>query len=258
MGYPDNWDSLRREVYSRDDYTCQECGEKGGNGGSAELHAHHITPKSQAGGDEKTNLKTLCKSCHNDKHAHDITEKSSSTSKKSRQQPERDPLRDIADFIFSIPFATAVAIKDILSIVAPTMVVGLFLFCNALVTLVVIGSLGAETGLLVGVVFCSVMLIFAAADASMFPRKTLTAVLFIGVMSLASVRVNPSYTLNLGELFPIQTLFEFNVVITSIILLVLFSAGVCGGIERKFLPDSWAKKLALTYRLSTKIRRSLE
>lgn len=62
--YPSDWESRRRNVYSRDNYTCQNCGANGGTRGSAELHAHHIVPKSKGGSHKKSNLVTLCRECH--------------------------------------------------------------------------------------------------------------------------------------------------------------------------------------------------
>ena len=59
-------------VYRRDDYTCQQCGAKGGPHGDVELHAHHIVPKSQGGSHSLNNLTTLCYSCHNAVHDHHI------------------------------------------------------------------------------------------------------------------------------------------------------------------------------------------
>jgi ribosomal protein S20 len=66
--YPSDWDSRRKEVYQRDNFTCQNCGRKGGQHGDYELHAHHIVPKSKGGTHRKSNLKTLCKQCHNAIH----------------------------------------------------------------------------------------------------------------------------------------------------------------------------------------------
>lgn len=66
--YPPDWDSRRREVYQRDEYTCQNCGRKGGHSGSVELHAHHIVPKSSGGTHSKSNLTTMCSECHNAIH----------------------------------------------------------------------------------------------------------------------------------------------------------------------------------------------
>lgn len=71
--YPDNWDVIRRKVYTRDDYTCQICGDKGGKQGNTEVHAHHVTPLSEGGSNKMNNLVTLCDSCHNNQHTHDIT-----------------------------------------------------------------------------------------------------------------------------------------------------------------------------------------
>jgi hypothetical protein len=66
--YPADWGSRRRKVYQRDNYTCQNCGAKGGSKGNAELHAHHIVPKSNGGTHRVSNLKTLCKQCHEAVH----------------------------------------------------------------------------------------------------------------------------------------------------------------------------------------------
>lgn len=66
--YPSDWDSRRKAVYQRDNFTCQNCGRRGGPYGNYELHAHHIVPKSKGGTHRKSNLKTLCKQCHNSIH----------------------------------------------------------------------------------------------------------------------------------------------------------------------------------------------
>jgi hypothetical protein len=67
-GYPADWDSRRKAVYQRDNFTCQNCGRRGGPHGNHELHAHHVVPKSKGGTHRKSNLKTLCKQCHNSIH----------------------------------------------------------------------------------------------------------------------------------------------------------------------------------------------
>jgi len=67
-GYPSDWGRKRKKVYKRDNYTCQNCGRQGGPYGNAELHAHHIVPKSKGGTHKTSNLKTLCKDCHDAIH----------------------------------------------------------------------------------------------------------------------------------------------------------------------------------------------
>lgn len=66
--YPEEWDSIRRRIYKRDNYTCRNCGARGGRGGNAELHAHHIVPKSKGGVHDDANLVTLCEPCHDAIH----------------------------------------------------------------------------------------------------------------------------------------------------------------------------------------------
>lgn len=66
-----------RMIY-RDNFTCQDCGEfhamvnqfgmtipiDDGN-----LQVHHILPVASGGGDEPSNLVTLCRNCHKKRHA---------------------------------------------------------------------------------------------------------------------------------------------------------------------------------------------
>ncbi len=81
--YPSDWDSRRKEVYRRDNYTCQNCGVKGGPKGGAELHAHHIVPKSKGGTHQLSNLKTVCSQCHNAIHGQGVARSTESTSDQS-------------------------------------------------------------------------------------------------------------------------------------------------------------------------------
>jgi 5-methylcytosine-specific restriction endonuclease McrA len=59
-------------IFERDGYSCQECGEKSGNGHRVILNAHHIKQFSQ--NETKRfdidNGITLCKKCHTLKHPH--------------------------------------------------------------------------------------------------------------------------------------------------------------------------------------------
>lgn len=58
------WHDLRKEIYERDGYRCQECGEYG------ELHAHHVTPVYDGGNKwDRDNLVTLCRTCHIEVHS---------------------------------------------------------------------------------------------------------------------------------------------------------------------------------------------
>ncbi len=63
-----NWKSRlwRHKIYKRDDYSCQECGARSGEGKSVYLEAHHIKswakfPKERY---KLSNGITLCKECH--------------------------------------------------------------------------------------------------------------------------------------------------------------------------------------------------
>lgn len=61
------WRVLRQYIYQRDNGTCLYCGEK------VELnkcHCHHVLELSQGGTNHPTNLKTLCKKCHENRHPH--------------------------------------------------------------------------------------------------------------------------------------------------------------------------------------------
>ncbi|PGF17890.1 hypothetical protein CP556_18460 [Natrinema sp. CBA1119] len=71
--YPSDWDRRRKEVYKRDNYTCQSCGARGGPHGDAELHAHHSLAISKGGPHKKSNLITHCEECHRKIHNNSST-----------------------------------------------------------------------------------------------------------------------------------------------------------------------------------------
>ncbi len=56
------WKKLRKEVFERDNYTCQYCGQVGG-----ELEPDHIIPIAKGGTNDKENLATSCKRCNRQK-----------------------------------------------------------------------------------------------------------------------------------------------------------------------------------------------
>jgi len=59
-----NWDIVRKQIYTRDNFTCQKCGIKYCDKNKMGLHAHHIVPYRISLDDSLNNLITLCSSCH--------------------------------------------------------------------------------------------------------------------------------------------------------------------------------------------------
>lgn len=63
--YPDNWQELRKFIYERDNWICQECGVKCGTTKRKDrpvIQCHHINYDTTS--DDPQNLITLCASCH--------------------------------------------------------------------------------------------------------------------------------------------------------------------------------------------------
>lgn len=118
--YPPDWKERRRRVYRRDDYTCQNCGARGGRYGNTELHAHHIVPKSQGGGHQLDNLETLCVRCHNAAHDHDIRPFAESA------HPEPQPTTDHLEEMSGVGAAAIVATVIVFFIGAATYTYRLF------------------------------------------------------------------------------------------------------------------------------------
>lgn len=64
------WRRIRREVYERDNWTCQDCEQRCLNTKDSrsrpklKIQAHHIVSRRDGGSDEIENLVTLCMSCH--------------------------------------------------------------------------------------------------------------------------------------------------------------------------------------------------
>lgn len=63
-------EEMRRKVWERDRYRCQECGIQVGRGPGLRPHTHHVVPKWLGGSDEERNLRTLCQPCHTAKADH--------------------------------------------------------------------------------------------------------------------------------------------------------------------------------------------
>jgi hypothetical protein len=55
---------LRAQVLKRDDYRCLACGRRPATNTDIELHVHHVAPFSEGGLTTKSNLITLCHTCH--------------------------------------------------------------------------------------------------------------------------------------------------------------------------------------------------
>ena len=71
----DDWETLRHEVYIRDNYECQDCGVKcvskkdcaKSNSGKI-IQCHHIENYKVNKNNDKSNLVTLCLTCHMKRH----------------------------------------------------------------------------------------------------------------------------------------------------------------------------------------------
>lgn len=62
--YGSGWERLRIQVLARDGCRCTECEENWLN----YLEVHHIKPLSEGGTNDLSNLITLCRRCHAQKH----------------------------------------------------------------------------------------------------------------------------------------------------------------------------------------------
>src|SRR5574340_350175 len=60
--YVEGWNELRKVIYKRDNWTCQECGVKCHNSTKKKIQCHHIDYNIKNG--DHNNLITLCVSCH--------------------------------------------------------------------------------------------------------------------------------------------------------------------------------------------------
>lgn len=72
------FENTKAMVLNRDNYKCQYCK---GKHKDSKLEVHHIIFRSQGGGDDESNLITLCHTCHKDLHSGKITPKFSGKKK---------------------------------------------------------------------------------------------------------------------------------------------------------------------------------
>jgi 5-methylcytosine-specific restriction enzyme A len=71
-GYGARWRKLRAFVLRRDDYLCQSCRRAGRL--ALATSVDHVVAKASGGGDDPSNLTSLCPSCRADKDARDAAE----------------------------------------------------------------------------------------------------------------------------------------------------------------------------------------
>jgi hypothetical protein len=105
--YPSDWNKRRKKVLKRDGYMCQNCGARGGPNGNADLHVHHIVPKSSGGSHKLSNLATECKECHNAIHNDTVKSSNQQTSSDNHRSALYDNIEYIIEFeeILALLFA---------------------------------------------------------------------------------------------------------------------------------------------------------
>jgi 5-methylcytosine-specific restriction endonuclease McrA len=79
----------RREIFIRDNYTCQYCGIQ-----TRDLTLDHVMPRSRKGGHSWENLVSACKTCNH--------RKGGKTAQEARMQLLREPVRPRAGLYYTI------------------------------------------------------------------------------------------------------------------------------------------------------------
>jgi hypothetical protein len=69
-GKKGDWYKLEAEVKKRDGGCCVFCNAKEDPGNKVYHEVHHITPLSRGGTNSKSNLCTVCTTCHDRRHSH--------------------------------------------------------------------------------------------------------------------------------------------------------------------------------------------
>ena len=64
-GYGTAWDKLRLRILARDSHLCQVCLAKGRP--TPATHVDHILAKAKGGTDSESNLRAICRPCHDRK-----------------------------------------------------------------------------------------------------------------------------------------------------------------------------------------------
>jgi 5-methylcytosine-specific restriction endonuclease McrA len=89
----------RREIFIRDDFTCQYCGVR-----SHDLTIDHIIPRSRGGGHSWDNLVSACRTCNHRKGGKSLQE--------SRMRLRRDPFEPNAGMYYTIQRRLNTAVYD--------------------------------------------------------------------------------------------------------------------------------------------------
>jgi len=68
-----DWETLRKEIYKRDNYICQDCGikcqsKRDYKNSDSIIQCHHIENYKKGHNNKKSNLITLCLKCHLKRH----------------------------------------------------------------------------------------------------------------------------------------------------------------------------------------------
>jgi hypothetical protein len=107
------------EVKERDNYRCQNCGQRGGDRDNIEVHAHHVVPLENGGSNKMSNLHTLCEDCHDAVHTDKMAPTADSTLE--GELTENEAIRSLA---FAIVANRHLVIYALLLIAGVEIVVG--------------------------------------------------------------------------------------------------------------------------------------
>lgn len=68
----ETWWAICKQVKTRDGFKCVQCRKPEGNKAGEYLHVHHIRELSKGGRTVMSNLISLCPTCHQKRHRHQI------------------------------------------------------------------------------------------------------------------------------------------------------------------------------------------